>query len=140
MAFTPDFLEFVLEQLNLVPGVVGRKMFGAVGLSARGRTFGILDDDVLYLKVDDTNRGDFEAAGMEAFAPYAEKPEYKMGYYEVPIDVLEDRDTLAVWARKAIAVAEAAAAKKPSASKKKLAAPVKKTAAAKKKTAAKKPK
>jgi DNA transformation protein len=91
---------------------------------------------VLYLKVDDSNRADFEAAGMEAFAPDANKPEYRMSYYEVPVDVLEERDLLALWARKAIAVADAAAAKKPGAAKKKLAAPVKKTAV--RKTAARK--
>jgi hypothetical protein len=35
-----------------------------------------------------------------------------MAYHEVPADVLEDRDELALWARKSIAVAAAVAERK----------------------------
>ena len=81
-------------------------MFGAVGLYAGTSFFALIDDDRLYFKVDDENRPDFEAAGMEPFRPYGD--DRTMGYYEVPIDVLEDADALTAWARKAIAVAERA--------------------------------
>jgi DNA transformation protein and related proteins len=112
LAFSPDFLEYVLEQISLVRGVSSKKMFGGLCLFCQGRAFGLIDEDVLYLKVDDSNRAEFEAAGMGAFAPFPAKPEYKMGYYEVPIDVLEDREVLRDWAKKAIAVAQKAADKK----------------------------
>ena len=45
-------------------------MFGGVGIYAKEAFFALVDDDVLYLKVDDSNRGDFEARGMSPFQPF----------------------------------------------------------------------
>jgi len=112
VAFSEDFLTYVLEQISLIRGVTSKKMFGGLCLFYQGRAFGLIAEDVLYLKVDDSNRTDFEAEGMDAFVPFPAKPEYKMGYYEVPIDVLEERETLREWALKAIAVSKKAAVKK----------------------------
>ena len=54
--------------------------------------------------MDDTNRQDYESAGMDAFRPYPDKTR-TMQYYEVPIEVLEDEEVLNDWAKKSIAVA-----------------------------------
>lgn len=70
--------------------------------------------DVLYFKVDESNRHDHEAKDMGHFKPSGKKS-YAMQYYEVPIDVLEDREKVKVWSDKALAVA----IRKPSGSKKK---------------------
>jgi DNA transformation protein len=80
-------------------------MFGGAGLYFDGLFFALVADDVLYFKVDDSNRSDYEAASMDPFCPFPDKP-YAMQYYEVPIDVLENRDTLRDWAQKALDVAE----------------------------------
>lgn len=80
-------------------------MFGGVGLYCRGVFFGILASDVLYLKVDDTNRGDYERAGMSPFRPYPDRSG-RMEYFAVPIDVLENASELAAWARRSIDVAK----------------------------------
>lgn len=98
------FRQFVLEQLEPVRGVVPRAMFGGVGLYAGDVFFGIIAGDTLYLKVDDGNRADYEAAGTPPFMPYP-KRSATMQYYAVPIGVLENPDELLVWARKAIAAA-----------------------------------
>lgn len=79
-------------------------MFGGVGLYRRGTFFGIIAGDVLYLKVDDTTRGDYERAGSDPFCPYPERGG-TMQYYAVPVDVLESADELARWARLALEVA-----------------------------------
>jgi len=100
-----DYLEFVLEQLEGAGEVVARKMFGGVGLYLEGLTFALIADDVLYFKVDDTNRSDYEAEGMGQFQPFKDK-KTTMPYYEVPIEVLEKRDLLKDWADKALAVAK----------------------------------
>jgi DNA transformation protein len=102
---SPSFRTFVLDQLSrVVPRVRARSMFGGVGIYAGELFFALIDDDTLYLKVDDTNRPDFEARGMEPFRPYGEGGEV-MQYYQVPDDVLEDPDALRPWAEKSIAVA-----------------------------------
>jgi DNA transformation protein len=68
--------------------------------------FAVLADDVAYLKVDDSNRDDFLRAGSAPFEPYPEKIKTTIRtYFEIPADVLEDRDELARWAGRSWAVA-----------------------------------
>ena len=111
MHVTEGFRAFVLEQLAEVESIQARAMFGGVGLYADDVFFGILAADILYLKVDDSNRGLYEAAGMTAFKPYSDKPT-TMRYYQVPVNVIEDRDELAVWARASVRVAARAPSQK----------------------------
>ena len=105
LAVSDAFRSFVLDQLEDLGHVVPRSMFGGVGLYYRGLFFGIIAGDVLYLKVDDTNRSAYVDAGMRPFKPYPNRAS-TMQYYAVPIDVLESSTELAAWAHKSIAVAE----------------------------------
>ncbi|HYH80466.1 MAG TPA: TfoX/Sxy family protein [Longimicrobium sp.] len=112
MAVTTEYREFVLEQFGrVVPAVTSRSMFGGVGIYSDGLFFALLDNDNAYLKVDDSNRGDFEAVGMGPFNPF-DDPTMVMQYYELPADLLEDADALSPWLHKAIDVARAARKKK----------------------------
>ena len=104
---TEPFRAFILDQLDELDDVTSRPMFGGVGLYCRGFFFGIIARDVLYLKVDDQNRPDYEAAGMPAFKPYADRPS-ALKYFAVPLEVLESSKELGQWARKAVAVAQRA--------------------------------
>jgi len=111
MAVSESFRTFVVDQLSRVaPGVRSRRMFGGLGIYSNDVFFAVADDDVLYFKVDDSNRGDFEARGLGPFRPYGPDGE-AMQYYEIPADLLEDTDALAPWVDKAIAVAVAKKAK-----------------------------
>jgi DNA transformation protein and related proteins len=101
------FKSFVLDQLAETGDVTAKSMFGGVGLYCNGLFFGIMARDVLYLKVDDSNRVDFERAGSRPFKPYPNRPG-TMQYYAVPVDVLESLVDLTVWARKSVSVAERA--------------------------------
>ena len=111
MAVTAEYREFVLEQLGRAAPVTHRRMFGGVGVYSDGICFALLSGDATYLKVDDSNRGDFEAAGMGPFSPFGD-PKMVMQYYELPADLLEDADALRPWVFKAIDVARAARRKK----------------------------
>ena len=112
MRCTDGFRAFVLEQLVGMASVRARAMFGGVGLYADDVFFGILAADVLYLKVDDSNRAQYEAEGMPAFKPYPGKP-MSMSYYQVPARVLEDGDELTAWARASVRVAAHEKPRKP---------------------------
>ena len=105
MPVSDEYLTYVVEQLTCVGQVLPRRMFGGAGLYCDGLFFGLVADDVLYFKVDDSNRADYEAAGMGPFQPYPDKRSV-MQYYEVPVDVLENPQTLREWASKALSVAE----------------------------------
>ena len=110
MAISKGFIDFVVEQMQGVGPVTAKWMFGGAGLYAGAVFFAAIDsEDRLYLKVDDSNRGDFEARGSHYFAPPTPRPMAKpMPYMSVPEDVLEDPEAMADWARKSIAVAERA--------------------------------
>ena len=119
MPVSSDYLAYVLEQLAGLAGLSARRMFGGVGLYCEELFFGLIDNDTLYLRVNDDNRADYTARGMSAFRPYADRPELSMSYYEAPADVLEDPAQLVSWARRSVAVAMAAGklAGKPAASR-----------------------
>src|ERR1700693_5640231 len=93
MRVTDGCRAFVLEQLADLQSVRARAMFGGVGLYADDLFFGLVAADALYLKVDDSNRHQYETEAMTAFQPYPGKPT-TMSYYQVPVRVLEDRDEL----------------------------------------------
>jgi DNA transformation protein len=105
MSVSPSFRGFVLEQLGRVlPGVRARSMFGGVGIYSGDRFFALVDDDVLYFKVNESSRREFEKRGMGPFRPAGPDGEV-MQYYEVPVDVLEDVEALRPWATRAVAAA-----------------------------------
>ncbi len=111
MAMTKEFRAYVEDRLAAVVEIRSRAMFGGLGVFHNDMIFAVADDGVVYLKVDDSNRADFEAVGKEAFVPFdGAKP---MGYYEIPDGLLENPEELKVWVDKAIHVAETAALKKP---------------------------
>ena len=114
MSVSESFKTYVLEQLGRVrPDIRPRAMFGGVGVYAGDRIFGLIDDDVVYLKVDDGNREAFEAAGMGPFQPFGPGGEV-MQYYELPEGMLDEPDLLRPWVEGAVDVAlRAKGRKKP---------------------------
>jgi DNA transformation protein len=114
MPVTEEFRVWVVDQLTAVRPVRTRRMFGGIGVYADDLFFALMDDDVVYFKVDDATRIDFEAAGSHPFRPFEGASEMN-GYWSVPADVLEDTDALAAWVGKSVAVA--ARAKRPGAKK-----------------------
>lgn len=117
MAVSEDFLQYVLEQLAGLGHVTPRRMFGGVGLYRDERFFGLIAGDILYFKVSDATRSDYESRGMSRFRPFADKPHWSMTYYEVPADILEDAEECAAWAQKSLAIA--ASSVKPAARRRK---------------------
>lgn len=113
MPVSNDYFQYVIEQLDRLPQVTSRRMFGAMGLYSSGVFFGIVDNDTLFFKVDDSTRESYTARGSAAFRPYKDRPEVSMSYFHVPVDILEDADELVAWARAAVRAAAAIAAAKP---------------------------
>ncbi|HBW38461.1 MAG TPA: competence protein TfoX, partial [Desulfosporosinus sp.] len=105
MAVNEGFKDYVVDQLEQLGWVTVKKMFGGAGIYYEGIIFGLLADDVLYFKVDDSNRSDYEQIGMEPFQPFADKP-MVMPCYEVPVEILENKELLSDWARKALSASK----------------------------------
>ncbi|HEX5749386.1 MAG TPA: TfoX/Sxy family protein [Archangium sp.] len=120
MARMDSYVEYTLELLEPLGPVQARAMFGGWGLYHAGRMMGLIIEDRLYLKTDDTTRPAFEAAGSEPFvydAGKGRKP-VTMSYWTPPADASDDAHALLPWARRAVEASLRAAQKKPAAKKK----------------------
>jgi DNA transformation protein len=109
MPVTDSFLQLVIEQLEPLGPIVPKRMFGGVGLYAGDRFFGLVMEDVLYLKGDAATRAVRKAAGSRPFQPRNRpRGKGKNQYDSVPAAILEDADALIAWAKQAIAIAATA--------------------------------
>jgi DNA transformation protein len=98
----PDasFKDFVLDQLRDVPSLECRRMFGAFGLYSGQRFFAIICNGELYFKTTPATLANYAARGSRPFQP-TPKQTLKT-YYEVPAEILEDRQRLTEWATDAL--------------------------------------
>lgn len=108
MPVSEGYREYIMERLERVEQVSARRMFGGVGIYFEGLFCALIAEDVLYFKVDDENRPDYEAAGMGPFRTGGQT----MQFYEVPEEVLDDEEKLRLWAGKALDVARRKLAEK----------------------------
>lgn len=100
-----EFATHANDLLSSVGSGVTRQMFGGHGLYYDGTMFALIAYGVLYLKVDDENRSDFEHAGAAPFVYGARGRRVVMSYFRAPEAVLESRTQAAPWARCACAAA-----------------------------------
>jgi DNA transformation protein len=97
-----SFKEFVLDQLRALPDLRAKAMFGGHGLYQAARFFGLLMDGRLYFKTDDESRTAYIERSMASFIYEKAKRTMTMKYFEVPPEVLENREDLVAWAQRAI--------------------------------------
>ncbi len=101
----PDFVNYVLEQLEGSGDLTHKAMFGGHGIWESGDMFALISSDSeLYFKVDDKNRDEYNAAGSQQFMT--------MPYWSVPAQAFEDREEFRRLASDAIATGHRTARKK----------------------------
>ncbi len=94
-----DFHDYVVQDLMQgIRGVTSRAMFGGWALYRDGVTFGIIADDQLFFKVDEKNRAEYEKRGSGPFVYESRGKQVTMrSYWELPVDIMEDREELERW-------------------------------------------
>ncbi|MBK8504784.1 MAG: TfoX/Sxy family protein [Saprospiraceae bacterium] len=103
MAVKEEFVNYINDQLSNFAPFETKKMFGGIGFFKDGLMFAMIGGNTFRLKVDDSNQNDFEKRGM---TPYQNDSKKKgMPYWEVPLEVIEDKTELKKWAGKAFQVA-----------------------------------
>ena len=113
------FVNHCLELLSPLGGTSSRRMFGGHALYVDGLCMALIIQDTLYLKVDDTNRAQFERAGCRPFTYPGKNDEvHVMSYWTAPEEAMESPAEMLPWARRGLAAAVAARAKAPPAKKK----------------------
>ncbi len=104
MSVSQAYKAHLLEQLAPVEGLRAKGLFGEVGLYSGDLLFGMIVDDIVVFKVDDTNRDDYDAVGVAPWiAPW--NPGRPTAYRVVPAAIVRAAARLPAWAAKAVAVA-----------------------------------
>jgi len=99
------FIDHVTELLAPLGRVSARRMFGGHGLYCDGVFFGIVHDEMLYLKADAVNRVEFERAGCEIFSYSRKGKAATLNFYRAPEDAMDAPQRMLPWARKALEAA-----------------------------------
>lgn|SRR5574343_962124 len=88
MATSADTLAFLLDQLNGLPGISQRKMFGEYCIYLDGKPIALLCDDQLFVKPTE--------AGRQLASPIVEAPPYPGAklHWLIGADRWEDREPL----------------------------------------------
>lgn len=109
----PDFVDHCLELLAPLGAPRARRMFGGWGLYVDDLFVALIAFERLYLKVDDTTRARFEAAGCEPFTyEAAGRQPVVMSYWTAPAEAVESPALMRPWAALAVQAALAARAAK----------------------------
>jgi Regulator of competence-specific genes len=95
-----SFKDFVLDQLHELEDIEARGMFGGFGLYHDETFFGIIHKGRLYFKVDESIAGEYRKRKMKPFRPNAKQT--LKSYYQVSVEIIEDAEQLAGWAKQAI--------------------------------------
>ena len=97
---TQKLADHYLDQLSDWAKVSTRPLFGAVALYRNEHVFAW--HGALYFKVDDSSRGEYEAAGSQPLGYESEGEDHALkSYWEVPAEVIEDDDKLIDWVERA---------------------------------------
>ena len=103
--------EFIRELFAPFAAVTIRRMFGGAGVYADGSMFALVFDGALFLKVDEASIPDFKREGSAPFVYTRAKSPGRVGraslsYWRLPERLYDDPEELAVWAAKALAIAQ----------------------------------
>ena len=113
MVASDSFAEFLLDQLAPLGHVTMRRMFGKTGVFCEGVMFGVVTDDVLYLRVDDHNRAAFKEAEADPPLSYEKQGRtIDLSFWRAPERLLDEPDELVTWANVALEAARRVAAKR----------------------------
>lgn len=111
-----DFVECFLELLAPLKNVWARKMFGGYGIFKQDLMFGLVADEVWYLKVDQETIPDYKALELGSFAYEGKGKKMAMSYYQAPEEAMDSSSALCEWAEKAYRAALGAKQKIPGSS------------------------
>lgn len=92
-----EFVENLEDVFSQFGSIAVRRMFGGYGVYHDGLMFGLVADDVLYLKVDEESVGRFTELGLNPFEYEKNGARIKMSYYMAPESIFEDPEQAKEW-------------------------------------------
>jgi DNA transformation protein len=109
MSASKEFVGHVRELLSSIGEFSDGKFFGGHALKHRGKQFAMIMGNTLYLRVNDETRPQYVAKGSKPFSylTKARRVEVRT-YFAAPDELLESKEALLAWTRKAIHAATGA--------------------------------
>ena len=103
--------DFIRDLFTQFRPVTVKRMFSGAGLYCDGVIFALVARDMIYLKADETSIADFKREGSGPFTYTRGKKsgrlsEHALPYWRLPDRLYDDPDELAVWAERALAIAQ----------------------------------
>ena len=99
MAKQSEFVNYILELLELFEGTTAKSMFGGFGIFKNGIMFGLVAEDTLYFKVDEFNKFEFERLELGPFIYMKGNKPMPMSYHRAPDEALDNSDEMLRWAQ-----------------------------------------
>ena len=93
-----DYLRELFEQFGPIES---RPMFGGHGIYYQGIMFGLVMDEVLYLKADAVLAPQFEALGLQPFQYQKGERLVNLSFYQAPDEIFDDPEEARTWATRA---------------------------------------
>lgn len=111
-----EFVEYLQEVFAPFGEIRSRRMFGGYGIYHKDLMFGLIADNVLYLKADNEAVIRFEEKGLGPFQYLKNGKAMNMSYFLAPEEIYDDPEVATEWAN--IAYNSALRSKKPAKKKK----------------------
>jgi len=103
MSASPEFIEYVKEQLSPLGLLTEGKFFGGFAFKSGTKQFAMIMGNTLYFCVNDKTRPKYEALEMVPFSYSTKKRKVNVKkYYSAPEDLYENNTKLIQWAKEAI--------------------------------------
>lgn len=96
-----EFTDYLQEVFADLGAIRARRMFGGYGIYCNDRMFGLVADDVLYLKTDAQSVDAFVARGLEPFVYIKDGKPMTMSYFTAPEEIFDDPVEAKRWGRMA---------------------------------------
>lgn len=101
------YIDYVIDTLSQFGQIRVKKMFGSYGLYKDNIFFAIISDDTLYFKISEIDKPLYEKHGCKPLC-YTKKDgkPIVLSYWEVPADIIENREKFALWVNRAVKAAQ----------------------------------
>lgn len=100
-----DFADYLKDAFSSFGPISCRKMFGGHGVYHDGIMFGLIADNILYLKADNSFAEEFRMRGLPQFQYPKGNKIVKMSYFQAPDEIFDSMQDAEWWAKRAFGCA-----------------------------------
>jgi DNA transformation protein len=98
---TSEFVDYLSEVFQALGQVDAKRMFGGFGIYHDDLMFGLVADDVLYLKADAESAPAFVDRQLAQFQYLKQGKPVRLSFYAAPEEIFDDPDEARDWATRA---------------------------------------